>query len=166
MEFDFSLRRSLLLAALVGAFVLLGGFSAPEVNEYYDASRVQRAWLLCMALFVGGAISVSVIEHTMGHMDPTNLRPAYVFIGVVLMGASVFWLRTLKEMVIPSAKGLLSCNLRPSEAQLWNRDQNTALWRSFQFTQATPDQARVIPHIHESVDHNTGGLLHIEETEA
>lgn len=97
MEFDFSLRRLLLLALLLSAFAFWGGFSAPEVSEYHQSQHVYEAWFMCMALFVGGAVSVSVIEHKMGHMDPTNLRPAYVFIGVVLMVAGVLWLRALKE---------------------------------------------------------------------
>ena len=61
---------------------------------------------MCMALFVGGAVSVSVIEHIIGLMDPTNLRPAYVFIGVILMVAGVLWLRALKEGVAPKSVGL------------------------------------------------------------
>lgn len=66
---------------------------------------------MCMALFVGGAVSVSVIEHQMGHMDPTNLRPAYVFIGVVLMVAGVLWLRALKEGTAPkTVRVTLICN--------------------------------------------------------
>ncbi len=105
MEFDFSLRRSLLLAVLVGAFALWGGFSAPEVSEYHHSRHVYRAWFMCMALFVGGAVSVSIIEHTIGLMDPTNLRPAYVFIGVILMVAGVLWLRALKDGVNPKTVG-------------------------------------------------------------
>lgn len=107
MEFDFSLRRSLLLAALVGAFAFWGGFSAPEVSEYHHSRHVHRAWFMCIVLFVGGAVSVSVIEHTVGLMDPTNLRPAYVFIGVILMVAGVLWLRALKEGVAPKTVGFL-----------------------------------------------------------
>ena len=106
MEFDFSFRRSLLLAALVGAFALWGGFSAPEVSEYHQSRHVHRAWFMCMALFVGGAVSVSVVEHRVGLMDPTNLRPAYVFIGVILMVAGILWLRALKEGVAPKTVGL------------------------------------------------------------
>ncbi len=54
---------------------------------------------MCIVLFVGGAVSATVIEHSIGHMDPTNLRPAYIFMGVVLMMASVLWLKALKEGV-------------------------------------------------------------------
>lgn len=99
MEFDFSLRRLLLLTALLGVFATLGGFSAPQPGEDFQASRAHKAWFMCIVLFVGGAVATTVIEHTVGHMDPTNLRPAYVFIGVVLMIAGVLWLRTLKQGV-------------------------------------------------------------------
>jgi hypothetical protein len=107
MEFNFSLRRSLLLAALLGAFALFGGFSAPEMSEYHHSRHVSRAWFMCIVLFVGGAVSFSIIEHTIGLMDPTNLRPAYVFIGLVLMLSGVLWLRALKEGVDPKSVGLL-----------------------------------------------------------
>jgi hypothetical protein len=104
MEFDFSLRRVLLLAALLGIFAALGGFSAPQPREEYNTSRVRKAWIMCIVLFVGGALSATVIEHTIGHMDPTNLRPAYVFIGVVLMIAGTLWLKSLKQGIEPAPR--------------------------------------------------------------
>lgn len=106
MEFDFSPRRSLLLAVLLGVFTLLGGFSEPKVSDDRETTPVHRAWFMCMVLFVGGAAAASVIEHTIGHMDPTNLRPAYIFIGVVLMVASVLWLKALKQGLAPPPRPL------------------------------------------------------------
>ncbi len=75
---------------------------------------------MCMALFVGGAVSVSVIEHIIGLLDPTNLRPAYVFIGVILMVAGVLWLRALKEGVASKTAGLAlhSAGLRSGHSDL------------------------------------------------
>lgn len=104
MEFDFSLRRVLILAALLGIFATLGGFTAPQPREEYSTSRVRKAWLMCIVLFVGGAVSATVIEHTVGHMDPTNLRPAYIFIGVILMIAGALWLRSMKEGIEPAPR--------------------------------------------------------------
>ena len=54
---------------------------------------------------------MSVVEHRVGLMDPTNLRPAYVFIGAILMVAGVLWLRVLKEGAAPKANVLASCSL-------------------------------------------------------
>lgn len=101
MEFSFEFRRLLLLATLLGAFVWLGGFTPPEVRPggIHQPSAVRKAWSYCVLLFVAGAASVSLVEHTVGHMDPTNLRPVHVLLGVVPMAASVLWLRSLKQAV-------------------------------------------------------------------
>lgn len=111
MELNFEWRRLLLLAVLLGGFAWLGGFPPPKVSPDgpYSAARVNKAWSYCTLLFVFGAVSVSLVEHTVGHMDPTNLRSAYVVLGVLLMIASVVWLRSLKQSVEPKANGLASC---------------------------------------------------------
>lgn len=104
MELDFSLRRVLILAALLGLFTALGGFSAPEPSQEFQSPRVHKAWFMCIVLFVGGAASATIVEHSIGHMDPTNLRPAYIFIGIVLMIAGVLWLKALKQGVEPTPR--------------------------------------------------------------
>jgi hypothetical protein len=102
MEFEFSFRRLLLLAACLAFFAIDGGFTPPQMTgSLHGAAQTQRAWLYCVILFVVGAVSVSVVDHTIGHMDPIHLRPAYILIGVVLMVASVVWLRSLKEALGP-----------------------------------------------------------------
>jgi hypothetical protein len=122
MEFNFDLRRLLLLAVLLGGFAFLGGFTAPQVgpDSPHQSSRVQKAWSYCVVLFLFGAASATIVEHTVGYMDPTNLRPAYIVLGVLLMIASIVWLRSLKQTVEhpPKANGLASCSRANSNGVL------------------------------------------------
>jgi hypothetical protein len=101
MEFNFSLRRLAILIACVGLFWLLGGFGLPGVAEagYHSPQRVTRAWFYCILMFLGGAVSVSVVDHHIGNLDRSSLRFLYVILGVLLMGGSYLWLRTLREAV-------------------------------------------------------------------
>ncbi|MFO1440783.1 MAG: hypothetical protein U1F81_20870 [Verrucomicrobiaceae bacterium] len=141
MEFDFDFRRLLLLALLLGGFALFGGFRAPNVpaNGFHSAARVNKAWSYCVVLFIAGAVSATLIEHTVGYMDPTNLRPAYIVLGVLLMAAGVFWLHSLKnsvekqekEAVMPfKANGLASCSPGLREALPWETRETHALPQS------------------------------------
>lgn len=106
MEFNFDLRRLLLLAVLLGGFASLGGFTAPSVgsDDFHQPARVQKAWSYCVILFLVGAASSTIAEHSVGYMDPTNLRPAYIVLGVLLMIGSIFWLRSLKQSVETPSK--------------------------------------------------------------
>ena len=101
MEFNFSLPRLAILIACVGLFWLLGGFSLPGVAEagYHGPQRVTRAWIYCILMFLGGAVSVSVVDHHVGNLDRSSLRFLYVILGVLLMGGSYLWLRTLREAI-------------------------------------------------------------------
>jgi len=101
MEFNFDFRRLILLSVLLSGFAMLGGFSVPKVSidGPHSQARVQKAWGYCVLLFVIGAVSTSLVEHTVGHMDPTNLRPAYIVLGVVLMIASIIWLRSFRQSI-------------------------------------------------------------------
>ncbi len=103
MEFNFSPPRLLLLALLLGAFAALGGFTLPQISEdrevFHSPARVQKAWSYCVLMFVAGAISASLVDHTIGNLDPTNLRTAYILLGAGLMIAGYFWLRTLRQTV-------------------------------------------------------------------
>lgn len=103
MELNFDFRRLLILVACLAGFALMGGFSKPEIRQdgMHHSTQVHKAWFYCVILFVAGAVSVSVVDHSIGYMDPTNLRPAYIFLGIVLMIASFVWLRSLKQAVEP-----------------------------------------------------------------
>lgn len=52
-----------------------------------------------MVLFVAGAVSATLIDHTVGYMPPMSLRPGYILLGAVLMFAGGFWLHHLKQSV-------------------------------------------------------------------
>jgi hypothetical protein len=116
MEFDFDLRRLLLLALLLGGFALLGGFQSPIVpaGGIHSAAHVNKAWSYCVVLFIIGAISATLVEHSVGFMDPTNLRPGYIVLGVLMMSAGVFWLRTLKESVKRQEKTACTHRVQPA----------------------------------------------------
>lgn len=99
MTYNFTLPRLALFAVCVIAFFLLGGFARPEVSEYLfvDPARVNKAWMFCVIMFLAGAGSVALVDHYVGLMEPTNLRLIYVIIGLLLMGGSFVWQRSLKQ---------------------------------------------------------------------
>lgn len=105
MEYNFSIRRLLLLAGCLGLFAILGGFTPPKADRDrgVDPQRQRKAWTYCLVLFVAGSVAVSLIDHVTGTMDPTNLRPAYIVLGSVMMLAGALWLRSLKAETEPSA---------------------------------------------------------------
>jgi hypothetical protein len=97
MELNFHYRRLLLLIACLAGFALLGGFTPPDSSSASRAAQATKAWTYCIIMFSAGAVLVSVIEHRVGYIDPTSLRPAYILLGIGLMVASILWLRVLRE---------------------------------------------------------------------
>jgi hypothetical protein len=49
-------------------------------------------------LFVIGAGCVTVVEHEVGTLDRTNLRPLYLVLGTILMAAAIIWTRSLRVL--------------------------------------------------------------------
>lgn len=97
MEFNFEWRRLLLLAVLLGGFAFIGGFTVPQTDEDHSPARARKAWFYCVLLFATGAVSASVVDHYTGGMSYSNLRSAYILLGVLLMATGVFWLKLLKQ---------------------------------------------------------------------
>jgi hypothetical protein len=99
MSYNFALPRLVLFSACVIAFFLLGGFALPEVsdNSFMDPARVNKAWIWCVIMFLVGAGCVSVVDHFVGLMEPSNLRLLYVIIGILLMAGSFVWQQSLKQ---------------------------------------------------------------------
>lgn len=99
MEFNFELRRLLILAALLAGFALIGGFTRPDLppESLHHSQRVYKAWFYCMALFVSGSACVTLIDHWTGTLEPVNLRFAYIALGAILMAAGLLWGRVIRQ---------------------------------------------------------------------
>ena len=91
--------RLALLVGCLAAFSLMGGFSPldADIDVQRVSAKAQKAWFYCIVAFVVGAIGVSVIDHQVGHVDPTNLRFAYIIGGIALMTLGVLWNRSLRS---------------------------------------------------------------------
>lgn len=98
MEFNYSIRRSLLFLLLIAAFAMMGGFSPPSLpgDSMFDSHRVTKAWTYCILLYLTGAVGTSFVDHFVGTVDRSNLRLLYIVIGVVIMIGAAVWLRELK----------------------------------------------------------------------
>ena len=88
MSFEFTPRRVLLLVTCLLAYAAMGGLSTAALNH--------RAWVRLTIFFVVGAICATVIDHQVGIVDRSNLRFAYVLIGVILMAAAGLWLHAIR----------------------------------------------------------------------
>ena len=102
MRLNFSLVRLIILVAALLVFSLFQGFSPPNVEHtesLADENAIKRAWIISLALFFVGAIAVSVIDHRVGLLDPTNLRLLYVVVGAALMIFSIYWQGSIKKNV-------------------------------------------------------------------
>lgn len=90
------LRLALLIACLA-TYGFLGGFT--PLGTQLEGDRIHpkshKAWLYCIVAFTAGALSVSVIDHSVGHVDPTNLRFAYIVFGIALMALGILWNHSL-----------------------------------------------------------------------
>ena len=87
MSLNFAPVRLIILVVAVMVFYFAGGFSVPEINA---------AWYRTAIVFGVGAIAVSLIDHRIGLMEPTNIRWLYVIVGVALMAISTWWIQALK----------------------------------------------------------------------
>lgn len=101
MNFNFDFPRLLLLALCLGAFAILGGFSPPALDratqQTLSITNTTDPWLKCVTLFIAGAVCVSLVDHRVGLMEPINLRPLYIVLGVIVMSASAAWLYAIKH---------------------------------------------------------------------
>ena len=98
IDWNFSIGRSGLLVGLLAVFWFLGGFEfpVPSENSTFDPSRLSKAWMATVLLFVAGAISASLIDHWAGNVEPSNIRSAYIVLGVLLMGGGLLWQNSLR----------------------------------------------------------------------
>lgn len=101
MEFNFSPWRLSVLAGFLAAFAYAGGFQQPvlEADGIFDAQKIAKAWMGCVALFAVGAVSATIVDHFVGNLERSNLRFLYIIIGAVLMASGFLWLKSLKQTV-------------------------------------------------------------------
>lgn len=109
MELNLELRRLLLFVGLLGAFAFFGGFIPPDVPEgYHDLIRVNKGWRNAVVLFLAGAVSVALIDHSVGTLDRTNLRVLYVILGLGLMLLGVILVHSVRESLSRTVPGFAS----------------------------------------------------------
>ena len=77
---------------MCGGFSNFGWGGGVEI----DVERLRRAWPKFFALFACGGVSSSFVDHYVGHMPPSNLRPVYVIIGLAMMSIAVLLLLSLR----------------------------------------------------------------------
>lgn len=104
MSFNFSLFRLLILAILVAAFLMIGGFNPPDLNRF-GTVQLLGTWLFSVGTFLAGAVLVSVVDCSSGPLKSVNLRPLYIFVGILLMVFGVIWHYLLGDMLL-SDRGL------------------------------------------------------------
>lgn len=94
MEFTFTPIRIGIFICLLAVFWFFDGFTHPAIRLDLgdEAPRyLLTTWGLCMALFITGASSATLVEHWAGNIDPTNLQAFYITIGIILMAIALFW---------------------------------------------------------------------------
>lgn len=100
MELRFTFFRIAILLALLAGFYFLGGFTNPatlDTADSFNTTKLTKAWLYTVIMFVAGASCVSVVEHEIGLMAPINLKFLYILIGIALMAGGVLWGNTLRQ---------------------------------------------------------------------
>ena len=93
MESTFTPLRIGILVVLLAVFALCGGFELPRAG----GARDMRIWTGSVAMFVIGAVMVSIVDHWVGNLDRSNLRWLYVVMGILGMSGSLLYRHVLGE---------------------------------------------------------------------
>jgi hypothetical protein len=98
MSYDFSRGRLLLFGCCVLVWIACGGLSQFGLRGLVqlDIARLSRSWTRFGGLFFVGATLTSFVDHYVGIMPPSNLRPVYVVIGTLLMAIAIMLLMSLR----------------------------------------------------------------------
>ena len=92
MGIRFSAGRIAIFIACAVTINLIGGCDPPDLP-----ARMYRSWAAALMMFWIGAVSISFVEHSVGHMEPrTDLRFVYVVMGLLLMGGAAFFLHGMR----------------------------------------------------------------------
>lgn len=93
MELKFTPIRVTILVLLIIAYAVHGGFAVPP-----EAPRhLMRMWVTTLLLFLGSAVSATVVDHWIGLMDRSNLRWFYIVLGVCGMVGALVMLHVFRE---------------------------------------------------------------------
>jgi hypothetical protein len=98
MSYDFSLRRWITFGCCILVWIACGGLSQFGIHGLIqlDMERLSRAGVRFCGLFFVGAGLASFVDHYVGHMPPSNLRPVYVIIGALMMAIAIMLLMSLR----------------------------------------------------------------------
>lgn len=93
IDWNFSPGRLALFFGIVAVFWFLGGFEfpLPSDDSRYWRRGSTRGWRYSVLVFGAGAVSASFVDHWAGNVERSNVRPAYIVLGVLLMGSGLFW---------------------------------------------------------------------------
>lgn len=89
-------RKNLFLfAGCLLVFWILGGFSWPDntmgaPRQAFD-SNLSEAWSYCFLMYLAGAVSLSLVDHRIGLVEPVSIRIVYVLAGTGLMAGALLW---------------------------------------------------------------------------
>jgi hypothetical protein len=91
MNYNFAPARCLLFFLCFLPWALAGGFTHLGYAgvAHLDPTRLAVVWPRLVMLFGIGAGCASFVDHHVGHMPPSNLRPLYVILGGILMGLAL-----------------------------------------------------------------------------
>ncbi len=96
MEINVTPIRGGILALLLVAFYLTGGFEMPDQAVELRGRRFAKAWYLCIVIFALGAVKVSIMDHWVGNVERSNIRICYIVLGVILMLVALVWQSMLR----------------------------------------------------------------------
>ena len=88
-------KNVFLFAGCWMVFWIFGGFSRPEntlsaTPGTFDSS-VSEVWSYCFTMYLAGALSLSLVEHRIGQVEPVSIRVVYVLAGAGLMTGGLLW---------------------------------------------------------------------------
>lgn len=93
MEWNFTLRRIAVFIGLLLGIALLEFTFPSEVRHSGRHTGTHARSLLAM---LAGAFTACFADHYSGIIDRTNFRPAYIFIGLMLIGLGLFMILGLR----------------------------------------------------------------------
>ena len=92
MEWNFTFRRTAVFTGLLLGIALLE-FTLP--SDVRQSGRYTAAHVRSLLVMLVGAFTACFADHYSGIIDRVNFRPAYIFIGLMVMGLGLFTILSL-----------------------------------------------------------------------